>query len=138
MGGIILSREFFLSCHLRTSILSDMRSPYVEHLFSASYTISILKIERNHQNQCKYKKNRHIRIRNQSFRTRSIIFFFTNSWKWGLEKQCNLRYCLVIAFLYTLHGSLCNVSVRSNKDLYPAISTFAVQKCYTNTFLLCS
>jgi hypothetical protein len=79
--------------------------------------ICFLKIERNHQNQCKYKKNRHIRIRNQSFRTRSIIFFFTNSWKWGLEKQCNLRYCLVIAFLYTLHGSLCNVSVRSNKDL---------------------
>ena len=29
MGGIILSREFFLSCHLRTSILSDMRSPYL-------------------------------------------------------------------------------------------------------------
>ena len=31
-----------------------------------------------------------------------------------------------------------NIYGDGNKDIYPAISTFAVQICYTNTFLLYS
>jgi hypothetical protein len=42
MGGIILSREYFLSCHLRTSILSDMRSLIFHekyYIFFCSYSV---------------------------------------------------------------------------------------------------
>jgi hypothetical protein len=43
MGGIILSREFFLSCHL-TSILSDMRSPDIRaDLFTTTFSPYLLR-----------------------------------------------------------------------------------------------
>ena len=67
-----------------------------------------------------------------------FFFLFNLHKKWSISNElkilCFDRYCIS----YLLLKSLVCQGEFPNKTIYPAISTFAVQICYANKFLLYS